>query len=59
MDAAGADYRFIAYPGALHGFTNPEADARGKENGIPLAYDAKTDERSWKDMQELFAKSFG
>jgi dienelactone hydrolase len=58
MDAAGADYRFIAYPGALHGFTNPEADERGKENGIPLAYDAAVDARSWKDMQDLFAKAF-
>jgi dienelactone hydrolase len=58
MDAARADYRFVAYPGALHGFTNPDADARGKENGMPLAYDAKTDAQSWKDMQELFAKVF-
>jgi dienelactone hydrolase len=23
---AGADFRFIAYPGAIHGFTNPDAD---------------------------------
>jgi len=58
MDAAGADYRFVAYPGALHGFTNPEADARGKENGLPLGYDAKADAQSWRDMQELFAKVF-
>jgi len=58
MDAAGADYRFVAYPGALHGFTNPEADARGKENGLPLGYDAQADAQSWRDMQELFAKVF-
>jgi dienelactone hydrolase len=58
MDAARADYRFVAYPGALHGFTNPEADARGKENGLPLAYDAKVDQQSWKDMQDFFAKIF-
>jgi dienelactone hydrolase len=58
MDAAKADYRFVSYPGALHGFTNPEADARGKENGLPLAYDAKVDQQSWKDMQDFFAKIF-
>jgi dienelactone hydrolase len=58
MDAAGADYRFVAYPGAKHGFTNPEADANGKKFGIPLGYDADADRRSWQDMQELFARAF-
>jgi dienelactone hydrolase len=26
MDAAGADYEFINYPGAAHGFANPDID---------------------------------
>ncbi len=26
MKTAGADYQFISYPGAMHSFTNPEAD---------------------------------
>jgi len=59
MEAAGADYRFVAYPGARHGFTNPEADTRGKKFGIPLGYDPEADRRSWQDMQELFARVFG
>jgi dienelactone hydrolase len=29
MKAAGADVVFIDYAGALHAFTNPEADTRG------------------------------
>ncbi len=58
MDEAGADYRFVSYPGALHGFTNPEADARAKQNGLPLAYDAQVDEQSWKDMSALFDSVF-
>jgi dienelactone hydrolase len=58
MDAAKADYRFVAYEGALHGFTNPDADANGKKYGIPLAYDAKVDQQSWHDMQDFFAKIF-
>ena len=58
MDAAGADYRFVAYPGARHGFTNPEADANGKQFGIPLGYDSEADRRSWQDMQELFVRVF-
>ena len=57
MDAAKADYRFVAYPGALHGFTNPEADANAKKYGIPLGYDAETDRKSWADMRDLFAKA--
>jgi len=58
MDAARADYRFVAYPGARHSFTNPDADANGKKFGIPLGYDAEADRRSWQDMQELFARAF-
>ncbi|MBM4268260.1 MAG: dienelactone hydrolase family protein [Deltaproteobacteria bacterium] len=58
MDAAKADYRVIVYDGALHGFTNPAATESGKKNGLPLAYDAAVDERSWKDMKDFFAKAF-
>lgn len=57
MDAAGADYRFEAYPGAKHGFTNPDATANGAKYGMPLAYDADADARSWADMKELFAQT--
>lgn len=56
MDAAGADYEFIAYDGALHGFTNPEATANGEKYGLPLAYDAATDAQSWKAMSGFFAQ---
>ncbi len=58
MDTARADYRFIAYPGALHGFTNPDATANGEKYGLPLAYDAATDQSSWNEMQRFFAKVF-
>jgi dienelactone hydrolase len=59
MDAAKADYHVVAYPDALHGFTNPEADANAKKYGLPLGYDADADRRSWQDMQDLFARAFG
>jgi dienelactone hydrolase len=58
MQAAGADLRFIAYPGALHGFTNPEADSNGKKYGLPLAYDEGADRRSWQEMQGFFEEVF-
>lgn len=54
MDAAKADYKVIAYPGARHSFTNPDADEFGKKFNMPLAYDKAADEASWKEMQDFF-----
>ena len=58
MADAGADFRFVAYEGALHGFTNPEATANGEKYGLPLRYDEAVDARSWDDMKALFAEIF-
>ena len=51
MDAAGVDYEFISYPGAMHSFTNPDATAIGEKNDMPLAYDAEADEKSWNALK--------
>jgi dienelactone hydrolase len=59
MDAAGADYTFVDYPGARHSFTNPDADAFGERFGLPLAYDAEADADSWAEMQAFFQSLFG
>ena len=59
MEAADVDYRFIAYPGAVHGFTNPDADRYGTQFNLPLAYDAEADEASWAEMQAFFDRIFG
>ncbi|MEM7143773.1 MAG: dienelactone hydrolase family protein [Verrucomicrobiota bacterium] len=58
MESAGADMKFVAYPGAKHGFTNPGADAKAEEFGIPLAYDKAADEASWAEMKAFFDKAF-
>lgn len=58
MDNAGADYEFVAYEGAMHGFTNPGATEKGTAFGLPLAYDAATDEQSWRDMKRFFERIF-
>jgi dienelactone hydrolase len=58
MDDAGADYKYIAYEGALHAFSNPEATAAGKKFNIPIAYNEKADKASWKDMQNFLKKVF-
>ena len=58
MKDCGADYEFIAYPGAKHGFTNPEATGKAEKFGMPLGYDADADARSWADMKSLLSKVF-
>jgi len=56
MAAAGADCQTIAYTGAMHSFTNPQA----KGELMPgIIYHAPTDERSWIAMQTFFAELFG
>jgi dienelactone hydrolase len=59
MDATGADYEFINYPGAKHSFTNPEATALGQQLDMPLAYDEAADKDSWARLESLLKKAFG
>ena len=55
MDAAGVDWRMCVYGGAEHSFTHPWAD----RIDLPgIAYDAPTDERSWRAMLDLFGEVF-
>lgn len=58
MKNAGADFRFIAYPGASHSFTNPEADEYGKKFKIPVAYNAEADKKSWKELKKFLQQIF-
>lgn len=58
MQDAKVDFQFIAYPGAVHSFTNPDADAAGKKFNLPLAYNEAADKQSWADMQKFFKKIF-
>lgn len=58
MDAANLQYEFIDYPGALHTFTNPEADEKGEAYGLPLKYDPAADQDSWQKTQEFFRAIF-
>jgi len=58
MQQAGADYTFTAYPGVMHSFTNPDADATGEKFDLPLKYDAVADRKSWREMQAFFNELF-
>ena len=58
MKNAGADFRFIAYPGAVHGFTNSDADRLGKKFNLPLAYNAEADKKSWEELRKFLEAIF-
>jgi dienelactone hydrolase len=54
MKTAGVKYKFVAYPGATHAFTNPAATDIGKKFNMPIAYNAAADTASWKEMKKWF-----
>ncbi len=56
MADAGANVEVISYPGAKHGFTNPEA---GKHKMDALAYNADADKKSWEASMKMFKEVFG
>ncbi len=55
------DYRFVQYAGALHAFTNPDADAKAEKfpgmKGF-IGYSPSADRRSWQDMRMFFKEIF-
>lgn len=58
MDAAGANYEFVNYEGAVHSFTSKAADSIAAKFEMPLAYNAKADSASWEKMKALFEEAF-
>jgi dienelactone hydrolase len=59
MKTAGADFQFISYPGALHSFTNPEADENAKKFNMAIAYNADADKKSWDELKKFLKTIFG
>lgn len=55
MKNAGAKYEVVVYPGAKHGFTNPNAGKAGLE---ALAYNADADRKSWAKAMDFLRKAF-
>jgi dienelactone hydrolase len=53
MQKAKAPFTFIPYKGAVHAFTNPDA---GSDNSKGAAYNAKADQKSWKDFTSFLQK---
>ena len=55
MEKAGVNYKVVSYPGAMHSFTNPDADEYAKKFSMPLAYNAEADKDSWAQLQAFLA----
>ncbi len=58
MVDAGADFEFHSFPGALHSFTNPAADQLAQKFKLPIGYQKKADEESWREMQDFLKAVF-
>ena len=58
MSDAGADMKLIAYPGAIHAFTNPAATAMGEKYNLPLAYNETADTQSWAELESFLREVF-
>jgi dienelactone hydrolase len=59
LDDAKLDYEFIIFSGAVHAFTNPQADQLAAQSGLKgIGYNANADRRSWRAMQDFFAELF-
>jgi dienelactone hydrolase len=61
MDDGKFDYQFISYAGAVHAFTNPDADKVAAANGLTgqIGYNAAADRRSWAHMVVFLGEIFG
>ena len=56
MRKTTVDWQLSCYGGAVHSFTNPDADKLGNP---AFAYNAAADRRSWAAMLSLFEEAFG
>jgi dienelactone hydrolase len=61
MNDGKFDYQLISYAGAVHAFTNPDADQFAAANGLTgsIGYNAAADRRSWAHMRAFFLELFG
>jgi len=54
MADLGVDCKFVTYPGAKHGFSNPDATENGTKFNLPLEYNEAVDRESWQEMKAFW-----
>jgi dienelactone hydrolase len=59
LDDGKIDYQFIYYSGAVHAFTNPDADKMAAATGLKgIGYNEAAARRSWQHMLQFFDEIF-
>ncbi len=58
MDSLTIDYKYESLPGAVHAYSNPDADSLGQKFNLPLAYNAKADSTAWAELEVFLTKVF-
>ena len=59
LDQAQVDYQFVSYAGAVHAFTNPDADKIRESTGLNgIGYNEPAARRSWRHMKLFFGEIF-
>lgn len=53
------DYQFIVYSGAVHAFSNPDADKAHAAGLKGVGYNAEAAKHSWDQMKSFFVEVFG
>jgi dienelactone hydrolase len=59
MTDASVVHKVVTYPDAQHGFTNPGADSKAQEFGLPVGYQENADNASWGELTTFLAQIFG
>jgi len=59
MNDGKFDFQFVVYSGAVHAFTNPDADKAHAAGLDGLGYNAEAAARSWNQMKVFFSEIFG
>lgn len=59
LEEAKVDYQFIEYAGAVHAFTNPDADKIHAATGLGVGYNEPAARRSWNEMKTFLNEVFG
>lgn len=58
MQDAGVDLTLVSFPGVLHSFTNPGADAFAENFGMPVGYNEDAATRSWQGTMRFYDEIF-
>jgi dienelactone hydrolase len=59
MNDGKLDFQFVEYSGAVHAFTNPDADKARAAGLDGVGYNAEAATRSWNQMKVFFEEIFG